>query len=152
MMKRLALVLVFALPAPGIFAAAAGQLKSTEQYLKDLSSSDPAAQMEAVVVLGEKKEEKAVPGLIQLLGASPEVAVQANASLAQIGKKDAAPAVLKAARESTDTNVQYAALLAGIVLRTNDAELVSAATAVEQSTQDPYLKDLASKIVKKLKK
>lgn len=152
MMKRLALVLIFAVPASGIFAAAAGQLKSTEQYLQDLSSSDPAAQMEAVVVLGEKKEEKAVPGLIKLLNGNPEIAVQANASLAQIGKKDAAPAVLKAALESTDTNVQYAALLAGLVLRSNDAEIVSTASTIESSTQDPYLKDLASKIVKKLKK
>jgi HEAT repeat protein len=122
--------------------------KSAEQYIADLSSTDPAVQMDACRALGTAGSEAAVSPLINLLANTTDehVAASAAAALGAIGKKEMASAALAKAAGQTETPVvQYAALL-GLANIKDDAQKAATLQAISAAAEsdDEFLKDLAA--------
>lgn len=130
--------------------------KSTDQYIADLSSGDSALQIDAARKLGIRKEEKAIPALVQLLDSNPgpDVAWNASAALGAIGKAGPSTTALTKSVSSSSNNVVKYAGVAGLAnLRDSDkkAEVIQTVKAAAD-TNDDLLKDLATRVADMLSK
>jgi len=155
-MKRILSICVLVGLASCATAAPAGE-KTSDQYIADLNSGDMALQIDACRKLGARKEEKAVPALVQLLDSnpSPEVAWNAAAALGTIGQTGPATAALqRSATNSSSPTVKYASLagLANIRDKERKTESVQVAGQIRDNTSDDLLKDLATRVADILSK
>ncbi|MCE9600206.1 MAG: HEAT repeat domain-containing protein [Spirochaetia bacterium] len=143
----------------GLAACASSQPageKTTDQYIADLSSGDTALQIDAARKLGMRKDEKAVPALVQLLDSNPgpDVSWNAAAALGAIGKAGPATSALTKSVSSSSSNVVKYASVAGLAnLRDADkkAEVVQAVKSAAD-TNDDLLRDLATRVADLLAK
>ncbi|MCR9144331.1 MAG: HEAT repeat domain-containing protein [bacterium] len=140
-----------------IFAASPAHADAAvDLAMQDLESSDPAVQMNACRTLGAAKAKAAVTPLVDLLDSTTDtrVAATAAAALGAIGEKGVATtALLKAAKDSESTAVQYAALLSlfSIADEHHEKNTLDIANAAADSP-DPILSDLAATLQPLLQK
>lgn len=129
--------------------------KTTDAYIADLGSPDPALQIDACKHLGARRVESAVPKIGALLSGSgdPEVQAAAAASLGEIAEPRATGALIKKLGSSTVPQVQYAVLAALGNLqmvygnaRNKDAVL-QAVNRAKAESKDPMLQDLADRVI-----
>lgn len=123
---------------------------SPEQAIQDLQSSDPAVQMQACRVLGAARLKTAVNPLVNLMESTTDqyVAASAAAALGAIGEKGVATtALLKATKNNDFITLQYAALLALVVIKDehHQPDTLNAAKAAAES-EDPFLSDLGKRV------
>lgn len=121
----------------------------------DLQSDSPDSQKVGARCAAEKKDEKAVPGLINLVKHTDRSDVLAEAlySLAAIGEKSASTDAL--IEKSADPNLRPAEryiVVAAIVALRNDSkkeQILNLLSEVEKSDKsDDLLKDLATRLKK----
>ena len=125
--------------------------KTPDEYIADLKSDNSALTVEALKALGQKKEEKAISEIIPLLEKkdSPTVQFQAAIALGEIGKAGSSTAALiKLARESVRSEIQYASLVSLAAIKDADkkSEVQELLSWISANTKDDLLKDLASKL------
>lgn len=129
--------------------------KTSDAYIADLGSPDPALQIEACKKLGARRVENAVPKIGALLSASGDADVQtaAAASLGEIAEPRATGVLLKRLQAAAAPQVQYAVLAAlgnmQMVFgnaRNKDA-VVAAVTKAKAESKDPMLQDLADRVI-----
>lgn len=128
--------------------------KTTDAYIADLGSPDPAVQVEACKKLGARRAEHAVPKIGALLTGSgdPEVQAAAAASLGEIAEPRSTGVLLKKFESNPAAQVQYAIMAALGNLQmvhgnaSNKAAVVQAATRAKES-KDPILQDLADRVI-----
>lgn len=139
--------IVLFLSAP-LFAASSDDLA-----IQQLSSSDPAVQIQACRTLGASKSTAAVNPLIKLLDSqNTHVQASAAAALGAIGEKgDATRAVLRTAQTTDNAVVRYAALAALMALAEDgNKQDIQTVMAGQTASEDELLADLAQKLSAKL--
>ena len=144
--SALFLTTAIAVLASPIFA----QSSPSNKCIADLQSGDPAIQIAGAECLGKEKEKTGIDPLIEVLSNTDhkEVAVSAAAALAAINEPASTVEGLIGALDSnSDPVIQYGIVAALTALTTdeNRADVQSALDAVESSTSDELLKDLAVK-------
>jgi HEAT repeat protein len=128
--------------------------KTTDAYIADLGSPDPALQLDACKKLGARRAKNAVPKIGALLSNSgdPEVQAAAAASLGEIAEPGSTGVLLQKFESTQVAPVQYAimAALGNLQLvngnASNKAAVVQAANRAKES-KDPILQDLASRVI-----
>lgn len=135
-------------------SAQSGQ-KTTDAYIADLGSPDPALQVEACKQLGARRAEHAVAKIGTLLSGAgdPDVQAAAAASLGEIAEPRATGPLLKKLQSASAPQVQYAVLAALGNLqmvygnaRNKDAVL-QAVNRAKAESKDPMLQDLADRVI-----
>lgn len=120
-----------------------------DKYMADLDSSkDEKTIIAATDWMRDKKEENAVPKLINLVNDSRElVRIHAIMALAYIGDESAVDTLNNALLNDANPSVRYTALLS--IMRIGSKKSVSAIEQAKLKETDPAIKDLLDKIQKK---
>ncbi|TGK07496.1 HEAT repeat domain-containing protein [Leptospira semungkisensis] len=142
-----------------ILASSVAAEKSTEDYIKSLSSGSDQDKIEAANYLGSKKEKSAIPELINLLNRSNDskVAVPAEIALGLIAEPGDATIALKNKIISSDSgDIVYTALAAllNIVIKSEkveDATREAVEFADKNRRSDEFVADFLNVLNKKLK-
>jgi HEAT repeat protein len=124
--------------------------QSGSVLIDSLSTADPEVQSGSSRKLGELKEERAIPRLIELLDSSPNAEVRRSAAvaLAQIGRPGpSTEALLRAVQKDGSATVRYTALVGLSRLYDSDRRdvIVKECSSLENS-EDPFLKDIAVRV------
>ncbi|MBN1500897.1 MAG: HEAT repeat domain-containing protein [Spirochaetes bacterium] len=127
--------------------------KSKDDYIKDLSSDDPATVVAAEKYLGEKKEKSVVDKLTDLLQNASDKDVRMNAAVALglIGEKKVIDTCIDQILVERNSDVRYALVLAvtrlGVETKAQGDKLVQ----VKENETDPIIIDYLTKIEEKIK-
>jgi len=152
--KNLLILSIFAFTSVSVWSAD----KSADEHLKALSSGTDEEKIAACRFLGnDKKDESAIPELINLLKATdnPKVAAATAVALGYIKKSGASTKALKdKIMSENDSNVVYAALLAlyNISVENKSVEDDTKAAVEYADThhrQNEFVADALDKIKKK---
>ncbi len=127
------------------------QSKSTEDYIKDLSSKDIKTATDAAEWLGKKEEKSAVKPLSETLKNDnrEKVRLYAAISLGLIADEKGVDALNNALLQDSSADVRYSALLS--IVRIGSKESIDTLKAAKEKEGDPFIKDFLKKMEEKLK-